>query len=177
MKLVVGVLINLTLTKLILLPCHISSGLFSVCLLPEFHTLAADVPFRVSALTSSCVVVPCSFQYPEDTSLTRGIWAKKNGGVIYHNARSETLDHFKGRTKLLGDLNEGNCSLEINDIYAFDNGPFCFHAEKGKSKYKFNDSCVFIVMKGINVFFFFHFFKCYLTLLLLPNQDITGFLL
>lgn len=141
-----------TLTKFILPPCHVSSGLISVCLLPEFHTLAADVPFRFSALTSSCVVVPCSFHYQEDIPLTRGIWAKKNGGVIYHNGRSQVLDHFKDRTKLLGNLNEGNCSLEIDGIHAFDNGPFCFYAEKGQSKYKFNNSCVFIVMKGINGF-------------------------
>lgn len=32
---------------------------------------------------------------------------------------------------MLGNLNEGNCSLEIDDIKPFDNGPFCFYAEKG----------------------------------------------
>ena len=120
-----------------------------VCLSTVFHVLAADVPFRFSALTRSCVVIPCSFQYQEDVPLTRGIWSKKNGGVIYHNGRSYVLDHFKDRTRILGDLNEGNCSLEIDDIKPFDNGPFCFHAEKGNDKYRFNNSCVFIVMKGL----------------------------
>ncbi|XP_054478238.1 Schwann cell myelin protein-like isoform X2 [Anoplopoma fimbria] len=113
------------------------------------HVLAADVPFRFSALTRSCVVIPCSFPYQEDEPVTRGIWSKKTGSVIYHNAQSYVVDHFKGRTRILGDLNEGNCSLEINDIKPFDNGPFCFHAEKGNNeRLRFNNSCVFIVMKA-----------------------------
>ncbi|XP_069549453.1 uncharacterized protein [Brachyistius frenatus] len=113
-----------------------------------FHVLAADVPFRFSALTRSCVVIPCSFQEKEDVPMTRGIWSKKTGGIVYHNGQSNVIDHFKGRTKILGDLVEGNCSLEIDDIKPFDNGPFCFHAEKGHDKYQFNNSCVFIVMKA-----------------------------
>lgn len=81
--------------------------------------------------------------------MTKGVWAKQNGGNIYHNAQSQVLDHFKGRTRILGRLGEGNCSLEIDDIKAFDNGPFCFHAEHKKLKYRFNNSCVFVVMKGL----------------------------
>ncbi|KAM6936706.1 uncharacterized protein PEZ65_006764 [Lycodopsis pacificus] len=90
-----------------------------------------------------------SFPYQEDEPVTRGIWSKKSGGVIYHNAPSYVVDHFKGRTRILGDVNEGNCSLEIDDIKPFDNGPFCFHAEKGNNnRHRFNNSCVFIVMKA-----------------------------
>ncbi|XP_030249186.1 uncharacterized protein LOC115567089 isoform X1 [Sparus aurata] len=114
----------------------------------KFHVLAADVPFRFTALTRSCVVIPCTFQYPEHVPLTRGIWSKKTGGVIFHKGQSRVLDHFKGRTKILGDLSKGNCTLEIDNIKSFDNGPFCFHAERGNDKYRFNNSCVFIVMKA-----------------------------
>lgn len=78
------------------------------------------------------------------------MWSKVNGGVVYHNGKSYVLDHFKGRTKMPEDLSQGECSLEIDDIKPFDSGPFCFHAEKGNDKYSFNQSCVFIVMKGIN---------------------------
>ncbi|XP_016530553.1 uncharacterized protein LOC103143120 [Poecilia formosa] len=117
-----------------------------------FRVLAADVPVRFNALTRSCVVIPCSFQDDEDQPLTRGIWHKKSGGMVYHNARSKVLDHFKDRTKILGNLNEGDCSLEIDDIKPFDNGPFCFYGEKEQrniaNKYRFNNSCVFIVMKA-----------------------------
>lgn len=58
------------------------------------------------------------------------------------------MDNFKGRTKLLGNIDEQNCTLEIDNVQAHDNGPFCFHAEKGNDKYRFNHSCVFIMMKG-----------------------------
>uniref|UniRef100_A0A669F2Q1 Uncharacterized LOC102079322 n=1 Tax=Oreochromis niloticus TaxID=8128 RepID=A0A669F2Q1_ORENI len=108
----------------------------------------ADVPLRFSALTRSCVVIPCSFQYKEDEPMTRGIWSKKKGDIIFHNGQSYVIDHFKGRTKMLGNLNEGNCSLEIDDIKPFDNGPFCFYAEKGHETHTFNNSCVFIIMKA-----------------------------
>ncbi|XP_061572527.1 uncharacterized protein LOC133428310 isoform X2 [Cololabis saira] len=111
------------------------------------HVLAADVPFRFNALTHSCVVIPCSFQDKEDIPMTRGIWSKKKGGIIFHNSRSRITDHFKDRTRILGDLNSGDCSLEIDDIKPFDNGPFCFHAEKNDNEYRFNNSCVFVVMK------------------------------
>ncbi|CAJ1061623.1 uncharacterized protein LOC122881428 isoform X3 [Xyrichtys novacula] len=125
---------------------HIRSEFLHI--MHTFHILDADVPFRFNALTRSCVVIPCSFQYHGDVPLTRGIWLKRKGGVVFHNGRSHVLDHFKDRTRMIGDLSEGNCSLEIDDIKPFDNGPFCFFAEKGEEKYKFNNSCVFIVMKA-----------------------------
>ncbi|XP_078789267.1 myelin-associated glycoprotein-like [Oryzias latipes] len=62
-------------------------------------------------------------------------------------AGTQVMHHFRDRTKIVGDLSERNCSLEIDDIKPSDNGPFCFHAERGNEKYTFNNSCVFIVMK------------------------------
>ncbi|XP_035983541.1 LOW QUALITY PROTEIN: uncharacterized protein LOC105920909, partial [Fundulus heteroclitus] len=112
------------------------------------RVLAADVPFRFSAVTRSCVVIPCSFHDDEDQPMTLGIWYKKTGGIVYHNAQSAILDHFKDRTRIVGNLNEGDCSLEVDDIKPFDNGPFCFYAQKGEKNYRFNNSCVFIVMKA-----------------------------
>lgn len=124
-------------------------SLCAVCLHTAFHILAGEVPVRFTALTHSCVVIPCSFQQQESTLITKGIWTRKSGGNIYHNAQSQVLDHFKGRTRILGRVGEGNCSLEIDKIQVFDNGPFCFHAEQKKEKYRFNNSCVFVMMKGL----------------------------
>uniref|UniRef100_A0A667Z8G4 Si:dkey-238d18.9 n=1 Tax=Myripristis murdjan TaxID=586833 RepID=A0A667Z8G4_9TELE len=103
----------------------------------------------MDALTRSCVVIPCSFQ-EEHEPLTdlRGIWYNRDGDNVYHNGQSQVYDHFKGRTRILGDLDRQNCSLEIDDIKPFDNGPFCFRAERGNTKYRFNNSCVFIVMRA-----------------------------
>uniref|UniRef100_A0A8C6SSN4 Uncharacterized protein n=1 Tax=Neogobius melanostomus TaxID=47308 RepID=A0A8C6SSN4_9GOBI len=81
----------------------------------SFAVLPANVPFRVSALSRSCVVIPCSYENPH-----LGIWAKRSGGVVYHNGRSHILDHFKDRTRMVGDLRDGDCSLEIDDIKPFD---------------------------------------------------------
>lgn len=139
--------------------CHVISQVnlslqanqYAFSLFTVLSNLAAAVPSRFKALTRSCVVIPCSFQHHDHLPMTRGIWSKKAGGVVYHNGRSYVLDHFKDRTKILGDLSEGNCTLEIDDIKPFDNGPFCFHAERENDKYKFNNSCVFIIMKGLEL--------------------------
>ncbi|KAL4657675.1 myelin-associated glycoprotein-like, partial [Arapaima gigas] len=111
---------------------------------------AANVSAKITALTRSCVVVPCHFQAEGDFPVTRlrGMWVTTRGGFVYHNGQTRVLDNFKGRTKMLGNLVEQNCTLEINDIKAHDNGPFCFEAEKEGNTYLFNNSCVFIVMKA-----------------------------
>lgn len=144
-----------------------SSASWLDCLLTVLRTLAGEVPFRFTALTRSCVVIPCSFQQLE-TLIIKGIWAKQNGGNIYHNAQSLVLDHFKGRTRIVGGLKEGSCSLEIDDIKTFDNGPFCFHVEHNRLKYSFNDSCVFVVMKGL-LYFFMHLTYFMLLIYSLPH--------
>ena len=113
------------------------------------HIYEADVVSRISALTRSCVVIPCTFQIGDvPVTRLRGLWYTNKGEYVFHTGQTNVLDNFKGRTKLLGDTDEQNCTLEIDDVQAHDKGPFCFHAEKGSDKYRFNHSCVFIVMKG-----------------------------
>ncbi|XP_055019477.1 uncharacterized protein LOC110171494 isoform X2 [Boleophthalmus pectinirostris] len=114
----------------------------------EDDTFPASVPFRVQALSRSCVVIPCSYENPHKLLLTRGIWVKQSGSVVYHNGRSQITDHFKDRTRMVGNLHHGDCSLEIDDIKPFDNGPFCFKAEKGSTEYRFNNSCAFVLMNA-----------------------------
>uniref|UniRef100_A0A8B9KCR6 Si:dkey-238d18.9 n=1 Tax=Astyanax mexicanus TaxID=7994 RepID=A0A8B9KCR6_ASTMX len=113
------------------------------------HVFEADVVPRISALTRSCVVIPCTFDIgSEPVTRLRGLWYDTNGDYVYHTGQTNVMDNFKGRTELLGEPDEKNCTLEIDDVKAHDNGPFCFHAEKGNDKYRFNHSCVFIVMKA-----------------------------
>uniref|UniRef100_A0A8C9SR49 Ig-like domain-containing protein n=1 Tax=Scleropages formosus TaxID=113540 RepID=A0A8C9SR49_SCLFO len=111
---------------------------------------AANVSPKITALTRSCVVIPCNFQNELEFPVTQlsGIWQTSTGGYVYHNGQTEVLDNFKGRTKIIGNMDEQNCTLEIDDVKAHDNGPFCFRAEKGENKYSFNSSCVFIIMKA-----------------------------
>ena len=79
----------------------------------------------------------------------RGIWYNRDGGRVYHGGQSRVLPHFKGRTRLLGNVRGSDCTLEMDDIRPFDNGPFCFRAESGSDRFSFNHSCVFIVMQGV----------------------------
>uniref|UniRef100_A0A3P9IT96 Uncharacterized protein n=1 Tax=Oryzias latipes TaxID=8090 RepID=A0A3P9IT96_ORYLA len=125
------------------------SNHFLLCISVLGMCFMFSLGWTLSALTRSCVVIPCTFWDSEQIPMTRGIWAKRDGGIVFHNGRTQVMHHFRDRTKIVGDLSERNCSLEIDDIKPFDNGPFCFHSERGNEKYTFNNSCVFIVMKEI----------------------------
>ncbi|MED6233680.1 hypothetical protein ATANTOWER_014908, partial [Ataeniobius toweri] len=94
----------------------------------------ATVSKNLEALVGSCVVLPCTFTHPEgflSNSRLRGIWHRKDKWeeIFYHEESTKILDNFKGRTKLLGNLGENNCTLEIIEVKDHDNGPFCFRIE------------------------------------------------
>nr|XP_055053174.1 sialoadhesin-like [Misgurnus anguillicaudatus] len=108
----------------------------------------ADVAPKITALTRSCVVIPCTFNMEEVLATQlRARWVSEKG-YMYHTGPSNILDNFRGRTRLIGNPVEQNCTVEIDDVKPHDNGPFCFQAEKDEDKYKFNNSCVFILMRA-----------------------------
>ncbi|XP_072547726.1 myelin-associated glycoprotein-like [Salminus brasiliensis] len=128
-----------------------------LCLQVIFATVFSEdwevevVP-KIDALVSSCVVLPCTFKYPGEQlpySRLRGIWHKKEmHDIIYHEDKTLIVDSFKGRTKLLGDLGQKNCTLEIDKVKDHDNGPFCFRAEiPNYNKFSFVKNCVSLSMK------------------------------
>ena len=110
------------------------------------------MPSQISALLGSCVVVPCSFNYPEPekkSSEVTGIWAKETLEKIYHPDRSLVLQDFKERTQLVGDFQVKNCSLRIDPLRQSDTGPFHFRVEiKDIDKYSYLDNAVSIDIKG-----------------------------
>ncbi|XP_067094460.1 myelin-associated glycoprotein-like isoform X2 [Osmerus mordax] len=112
----------------------------------------ATVVKDMTALVSSCVVVPCSFKYPgssQPSSKLRAIWLIKDmtPGIIYHEDSVKILDNFKSRTKLLGSLGDGNCTLMMDQVKDHDNGPFCFRIEiPTHDKFSYVDQCVRIAM-------------------------------
>lgn len=94
----------------------------------------ATVSKNLDALVRSCVVVPCSFTHPEEQlphSRLRGIWHRSSGQDqrIYHEDRTMILENFRDRTRMLGDLGQGNCTLEMDELKDHDDGPFCFRVE------------------------------------------------
>lgn len=115
----------------------------------------AEVVAKLNAVESSCVVLPCTFNYPAaqyPASRVRAIWHKKGdrNDRIYDGDSHNVRDSFKSRTNLIGNLGEKNCTLEINDVKNTDNGPFCFRAEiQNLDKFSFEEACVHTIMKGL----------------------------
>ncbi|XP_058269477.1 myelin-associated glycoprotein-like [Hemibagrus wyckioides] len=112
----------------------------------------AEVATPIEALVSSCVVLPCTFNYPAaqyPESLVKGIWHKTGDTVhrIYDADSYNVVDNFKDRTRLVGRLGQKNCTLEINGVKDHDIGPYCFRAEiKNFDKFSFEEACVRINM-------------------------------
>ncbi|XP_035289575.1 myelin-associated glycoprotein-like isoform X2 [Anguilla anguilla] len=110
----------------------------------------AKIVSHMRAMTDSCVVIPCTFTYPgnpKSATQQRAIWFEKDDPkkFIYDEDQSKVDNSFKKRTKLVGNLGELNCSLEIDHIKDHDNGEFCFRIEIPKlNQYSFKESCVVI---------------------------------
>ncbi|XP_069040992.1 B-cell receptor CD22-like isoform X2 [Lepisosteus oculatus] len=95
---------------------------------------------NIWALKDSCVVIPCTYNYPP--SAEKGnkkiMWHKDFNQYIYHQTLNKVLEEFKGRTSLIGDPENQNCSLQIDPVAPDDKGPFHFRIEIDKlDKYSF----------------------------------------
>uniref|UniRef100_A0A673G8X0 Ig-like domain-containing protein n=1 Tax=Sinocyclocheilus rhinocerous TaxID=307959 RepID=A0A673G8X0_9TELE len=129
--------------------------LYHLPFLPErestYFQYVADVIPKITALPRSCVVIPCSFKMEEEyITRLRVLWVTKKGGFMFHTDPVDVLDNFKGRTRLLGNPDEQDCTVEMDNVQTHDNGPFCFRAERENERYSFNNSCVFIIMRAPN---------------------------
>ncbi|XP_057690128.1 sialoadhesin-like [Corythoichthys intestinalis] len=93
----------------------------------ETRSWTIDVPSSVNGLPGSCVVIPCSFNYPDpqkDISEFTGVW-----------------------TEMVGDIRQKNCSLKIDPLQQSDQGPFHFRIEmKDFEKFSYSDKTVSIKM-------------------------------
>lgn len=98
----------------------------------EASSWSNNVPSSVKGFVGSCVVIPCSFNYPDPkktvTQFT-GIWTEATSHLIYHPVGSKIMEQYRGRTELLGDVAQKNCSLMISGLKKSDRGPFIFRIE------------------------------------------------
>ncbi|KAM6154440.1 sialic acid-binding Ig-like lectin 10 [Erethizon dorsatum] len=109
-----------------------------------------NVERSVTVQEGLCVLVPCSFSYPEDSrnsNPVHGYWFKegtnteKGQPVATNNQNRILLWGTQRRFQLVGDPLEKNCALLIRDAWWGDRGSYFFRVEKGnKVKYNFNDN-------------------------------------
>ncbi|XP_059577388.1 sialoadhesin [Alligator mississippiensis] len=93
-------------------------------------------PESLRGVRGSCVVMPCTFSYPDSVSATQGIvaiWYKDFDGqrtTVYHSAAPEEVDAgFRDRTQLIGDPAALNCTLLLRDVGVGDNDKYKFRFE------------------------------------------------
>uniref|UniRef100_UPI00398EE1DF myelin-associated glycoprotein-like n=1 Tax=Pristiophorus japonicus TaxID=55135 RepID=UPI00398EE1DF len=100
-------------------------------------------PRDVSAQEGLCAQIPCHYSYPSAlANQPRGaVWfnmkkMKQWAPLAFHSKdHQHESSRFRHRTRLSGDLKDGDCSLIINDITQQDAGPYFFRIEfdNGKS--------------------------------------------
>ncbi|XP_077951353.1 myelin-associated glycoprotein-like isoform X1 [Gasterosteus aculeatus] len=113
------------------------------------------VPSSVKALPGSCVFIPCSFNYPDTNNrITEflGMWIIAGGSsIIYHPDESKMIKEFQGRTELLGDVRQKNCSLKIDPLKSSDSRPFFFRIEmKGYANWSYAEQTSITMMSELN---------------------------
>lgn len=122
----------------------------------EASSWTSTSPNSVKGLLSSCVVIPCSFNYPAKGNghdLT-GMW-KNTRGIIFHSREpKEVLTEYQSRIELVGDLKGKNCSMKIDPLQQDDVGPFDFRIEiKDYDKYTYyNKVTISLTSKYLIVF-------------------------
>ncbi|XP_072326180.1 sialic acid-binding Ig-like lectin 12 [Scyliorhinus torazame] len=94
-----------------------------------------ETPQQVTAETGLCVQIPCRYSYPSclGSQSRGGVWFNEESGtsaIAFHSKDDNyALSRFRDRTRLSGDLKDGNCSLIINNIRREDAGPYYFRIE------------------------------------------------
>nr|XP_028598792.1 sialoadhesin [Podarcis muralis] len=109
---------------------------FSSYVAQAFGSWAVTTPEHLWSVKDSCVVIPCTFSYPSDVAVPNGItaiWYKENTGqkaLVYHSATPGSVEGgFQGRTELLGDPLQRNCTLLLRGVTTADAGKYTFRFE------------------------------------------------
>ncbi|XP_053308205.1 myelin-associated glycoprotein isoform X2 [Spea bombifrons] len=109
---------------------------------------AAWMPQTVSAFRETCVAIPCTFDFPEDIrpSTVHGIWyfnspyPKNFPPVVLKTKTNTAHEIYTGRTKMLGELQEKNCTLQIDSLNPDLQGKYYFRTDLGGyNQYTFSE--------------------------------------
>ncbi|XP_076869619.1 myelin-associated glycoprotein-like [Brachyhypopomus gauderio] len=78
------------------------------------HCSKVQVPKSVTAIQGNCVVVPC--RTGPHTHATWYKYQRSGYPTVYSTNTKDIIHQFRGRTSLLGNATQGNCSLKINNV-------------------------------------------------------------
>ncbi|XP_062890753.1 sialoadhesin-like [Mobula hypostoma] len=86
------------------------------------------------AISKSCVVIPCSFDFPSNPYLSiHGAWFKYwyswKYTVYYTKDPGYRMSEFIGRAEIVGNLSKKDCSLRINNLRPKDSDVYYFYVE------------------------------------------------
>ncbi|XP_053335949.1 butyrophilin subfamily 1 member A1-like isoform X2 [Clarias gariepinus] len=105
-----------------------------VCSAAEFSLVVPES--SVSAQLGSSVVLPCSLSPPLNSKTFEVQWYKNEDSkktVMLHKAENvqeiRRDARYKDRVSLIGELEKGNISLELNNFTAADEGEYVCHAQ------------------------------------------------
>ncbi|XP_057689704.1 sialic acid-binding Ig-like lectin 14 isoform X2 [Corythoichthys intestinalis] len=114
----------------------------------EASSWTVAVPSSVNGLIGSCIVIPCSFDYPDpqkDIHEFTGTWWDAENYCTYHPVGSMISQQYQKRTELVGDIKKKDCSLKIDPLQQTDQGPFHFRIEmKNFDQFSYIDETVSI---------------------------------
>lgn len=117
-------------------------GLFLLMLyaLPDAHSVLTNeqilhnlwrvaAPVRVQATRRSCLVVPCTYTFPQTyrtIKTYRGLWRKNGVNVAVSRANSFVHRDYAGRTRFLGPVQLKNCTWMLWRVRPSDAGKYYF---------------------------------------------------
>ncbi|XP_029412121.1 sialic acid-binding Ig-like lectin 5 isoform X2 [Nannospalax galili] len=114
-------------------------------------SFSLQVPESVTVQEGLCVLVPCSFSYPQHRghyNLLQPLhiaWFWEEDNVFYDDPVAtdkpdrEVKTETKGRFHLVGDTKTNNCSLSITGARREDRRRYVLYIERGKEKYIYRE--------------------------------------
>ncbi|MFT7800507.1 myelin-associated glycoprotein-like [Arapaima gigas] len=108
---------------------------------------SVNMPHQITALTGSCVVIPCRFSCPADHRPRDAVWyqyVNRGYPLVYsRNNPGNVIEKFRGKTELVGNVAEKNCSLKIEDVHATQNWEKLYvWIDPDETSFKFYDATV-----------------------------------
>lgn len=119
-----------------------------------------DVNRTFTVTLGSSLTIPCKFTHPGKSSdNVKVFWKTPGRGVcvenqsetnafVFHSNKTCVIEKYRGKTKLIGNAVEGNCTLRIQNITAFENNIYVRVSANGKN-FSFLEEFVSISVTGV----------------------------